>query len=77
MKALVAQLRPTLCDLLGCNPPTSSIRGILQARIQEWVAISFPGDLPDPGIKLGFPALQADSLPSKPPATFYSDKIDK
>ena len=26
-----------------------------------------PGDLPDPGIKLGFSALQADSLPSEPP----------
>ena len=26
----------------------------------------FPGDLPDPGIKSGFPALQADSLPSEP-----------
>ena len=41
--------------------------GILQARILEWVAISFPRDLPDPGIKPGSPALQADSLPSEPP----------
>ena len=36
--------------LMGCNPPGSSVRGILQARILEWVAISFsvgpsrPGD---------------------------------
>ena len=28
---------------------------------------SFPGDLPDPGIELRSPALQADSLPSEPP----------
>ena len=28
---------------------------------------SSPGDLPDPGIKLEFPALKADSLPSEPP----------
>ena len=82
--------------------------GILQARILEWVAMSYsrgssqprgqprspalqvdslpseppgkpkntgvgnlallpPGDLPDPGIKLGSPALQVDSLPSEPP----------
>ena len=29
----------------------SSVRGILQARILGWVAISPPGDLPDPGVK--------------------------
>ena len=40
--------------------------GILQARILEWVAIPSPGDLPNPGIKLRSPALQADSLPSEP-----------
>ena len=31
----------TLCDLLDGSPPGSSVSGILQARIQEWVAISF------------------------------------
>ena len=30
----------TLCDLMDCSPPGSSIHGILQARILEWVAIS-------------------------------------
>ena len=40
--------------------------GILQARILEWVAISFSGDLPDPGIEPSSPALQADSLSSEP-----------
>ena len=29
------------CDLMNCNLPVSSVRGILQARILEWVAISF------------------------------------
>ena len=38
---LVTQLRPTLCDPMDCNPPGISVRGILQARILEWVAISF------------------------------------
>ena len=33
----------------------SSVHGIFQARILEWVAISFPGDLPDPGIETTFP----------------------
>ena len=37
---LVAQLCPTLCDPMDCSPPGSS-NGILQARILEWVAISF------------------------------------
>ena len=41
--------------------------GILQARILEWVACPSPGNLPNPWIKLRCPALQADSLTSKPP----------
>ena len=31
----------TLCDPMDCNPPGSSVHGILQARLLEWVAISF------------------------------------
>ena len=37
----VAQWCPTLCDPVDCSLPGSSIHGILQARILEWVAISF------------------------------------
>ena len=44
-----------------------TVHGILSARILEWVAFPFPGDLPDPGIKPRPPALQADSLPSESP----------
>ena len=33
----------TLCDPVDCSPPGSSVHGILQARILEWVAISFSG----------------------------------
>ena len=32
---------PTLCDPMDCSLTGSSVRGILQARILEWVAISF------------------------------------
>jgi len=32
---------PTLCDPIGSSPPGSPVPGILQARILEWVAISF------------------------------------
>ena len=37
----VAQSCPTLCDVMDCSPPGSSVRGILQARVLESVAISF------------------------------------
>ena len=55
----------TLCDPVDCSPPDSSVLGILQARILEWVAISC--HLPDPGIEPRSPALQADALTSEPP----------
>ena len=57
----------TLRNPMDCSPPGSSVHGILQARILEWVVIPSPGDLPDPEIELRSPALQADSLPSEPP----------
>ena len=41
VKALVVQLYLTLCDPIDCSPPGSSIHGILQTRILEWVAIPF------------------------------------
>ena len=41
VKVLVTQSGPTLCDPMDCHLPGSSVRGILQARIQEWVAIPF------------------------------------
>ena len=53
-----------------------------QTRILEWVAFSSPKHLPDPGIDLGSPALEADSLPSYPnvlqgPAAFVLKKKKK
>ena len=41
----------TLCNPMDCSPPGASVRGILQARIVEWVAMSSPGDRPSPGIE--------------------------
>ena len=63
----VTQSCPTLCDPMDCSPPGSSVHGILQARILEWFAFPSPGDLPDPGIELRSPELQADALTSEPP----------
>ena len=70
MKVKVShQSCPTLWDLMNCSPPGSSVHGILQARILEWVGCHSlsPGDLPNPGIEPRSPSLLADSLPSKPP----------
>ena len=36
---LVAQSCPTLCDPMDCSPPGSSVHGLLQEKILEWVAI--------------------------------------
>ena len=55
----VAKLCPTLCDPIGWSMPGSSVYGIIQSRILEWVA-STPGDLPDPGLKRVSPALAGD-----------------
>ena len=41
VKELVIQSCLTLCDPMDCSPPGSSVHGIPQARILEWVAISF------------------------------------
>ena len=61
MKAKLHQSCPTHCDLMDYT-----VHGILQARILEWVAIPFSGDILNPGIKPRSPALQTDSLLSEP-----------
>ena len=55
VKVLVTQSCPTLCDAMVSSPPGSSVHGILQARILEWVAFPSPGDLLNPGIKTRSP----------------------
>ena len=59
MRAKLLQSCLTLCDPMHCSPLGSSVHGILQARILEWVAMQ-------PGIEPrspAAPALQLDSLP--------------
>ena len=50
-------------DPIKCSPPGSSVHGILHVRILEWIAVHFPGDLPDPGLNLNLLHWQADSSP--------------
>ena len=47
----------SLCNAIDYSLPGSSVHGIFQARILEWVAISSSGDLPGPGTKPASPAL--------------------
>ena len=62
----VAQLCPTLCDPMDCTCQAPLSMGF--SRQDYWGGLPFPspGDLPNPGIEPGSPALQADSLPSEP-----------
>ena len=62
-KIKISQLCLTLCNAMD-----HTVHGILhefQARILEWVAFPFSGDLPHPGIEPRSPTLQADSLPTE------------
>ena len=56
----------TLRDPMDCSPPGSSVHGTSQARILEWVAISFSRGFSQHRDPTGSPALQADSLASDP-----------
>ena len=67
MVVLVTQLCPNHCDPMDCSPPGSFVHEFSRQEYYSGLPFPFPGDLPNPGIKSGSPALQADSLPSEPP----------
>ena len=54
---LVTHLSLTLCDTKEYSLPGSSVHGIFQTRILDWVPFPSPGDFPIPGIKPASPAL--------------------
>ena len=61
---------------MDCNPPGSSVHGILQARILERLAFPSPGDLSYPGLEptsLASPALQPDSVLLSHRGSLYPD----
>ena len=64
-----AQSCPTLCDTMDQAPLSMGF-----SRQECWSGLPFPspGDLPNPGIEPGSPALQADALPSEPPGKHNS-----
>ena len=66
---LVAQSSLTLCDPLDYSPPGPSVHGDSLGKDTGVCchATQDLGDLPDPGMELGSPALRVDSLPAEPP----------
>ena len=73
----IAQSRLTLCDPMDCSPPGSSVHGISQARILEWVAIFYSRGSSRPRDRTHVSCLlhwQANSLPlchlGSPPAVY-------
>ena len=63
----VTQSCPTLCNPMDCSHQAPLSMGL--SRQEFWSELPFPspGDLPNPGIKPGSPALHTDTLPSEPP----------
>ena len=55
-----------LCDLMDSSPPGSSVHGIIQARILEWVAISFSRGSSQQGIESASPALAGGFFTTEP-----------
>ena len=71
------QLCLSLCDPMDLSPPGSSVHGILQARILEWVATSSSGALPDPQtepVSLMPPALAGRFFTTEPPGSLWSGR---
>ena len=63
----VAQSCSTLCDPMDCSHQALPSMGFFRQECCSGLPFPSPGDLPNPGIEPGSPALQADALPSEPP----------
>ena len=68
MKVKVKSLSPVLLFVTPWTVAYQAILSVEFSRQEYWSGVPFPspGDLPNPGIKAGSPALQADALPSEP-----------
>ena len=62
----VAQSCPTLSDPMDCSLPGASIHGIFQARVLEWVAIAFSGELKTQNLAAAAKSLQSCPTLSNP-----------
>ena len=67
--AKLLQSCPTLCDPINGSPPGSSVTGILQARILQWVAFSFSNACMHAKLLQSCPTL-CDPMDSSPPGSY-------
>ena len=69
MKVKVKSLSPVRLFVTPWTVAHQASQSMGFSRQEYWSGLPFPspGDLPDPGIEPGSPALQADTLPSEPP----------
>ena len=68
LESEVDQSCPTLCDPVDCSLPGSSLHGIFQAIVLDWIAISFSSSgSSQPRDQTQSPALEVDALTSEPP----------
>ena len=74
---LVTQSCPTLCNPMDCSPPGSSVHGILQARILEYIAVPSSRRSSQPRGKPRSPTLQVDSLLSELPGKLNGNSSKK
>ena len=77
VKVLVTQPSLILCNSIDYIAH-QALLSMEFSRQEYWSGLSFPppGDLPDPGIEVGTPESQADSLPSEPPGKSLSHSFN-
>ena len=68
---LIPQSCSTLCDPMDCSLPDTSVQGIFQARILEWVAISFSGGSSEPRAQNCTSCIAGGFLTIEPPREAY------
>ena len=71
---LVAKPCPTLCNAMDCSLPEQTPLSMIFSRQEHWSGLPFPppGDLPNPGIKSGSPALAGGFFTAEPTWEAYS-----
>ena len=73
-RVLVAQLCLTLCDPMHCSPPGSSVHGILQTRMLEWVAIPSSRGSSQPRNRTQVSCVAGRHFTSEPPGKTMNQK---
>ena len=70
---MCVQLCPTLCDSMDWSPPISSVHGNVQARIPEWVALSYSGGSSRPRDRTCISCFAGILFTAEPPGTLCAN----